>query len=175
MCYCTDCRAYARFLGQDTNLLDPQGGTEVVQVAQSRLRLLQGEDRLVAMRLSDKGMVRWYTRCCRTPMGNTMADPKAAFIGLIHSCLDRSRMDEDFGTTLAVVNTDTALGTPKPQQRGLLGVIARFMWMMVRSRISGDYRQSPLFDAAGLPRVAPTVLSAAELAGLKQRDSQGSP
>jgi hypothetical protein len=167
ICYCTDCRAFARFLGKAPDVLDKQGGTEIVQVAQWRLRFLQGEDHLAAIRLSDKGMVRWYASCCGTPIGNTMANPKISFIGLIHSCLDQARINEDFGTNLAIVNADTALGSPKPKQRGLLGVVARFMWIVVTSRISGEYRKSPLFNASGLPRVDPTILSAEELGSLK--------
>lgn len=126
-CYCTDCRAFAHFLGKAPDVLDEQGGTEIVQVAQPRLRFIQGEDYLSAVRLSDKGMIRWYASCCGTPIGNTLANPKVSFIGLIHTCLDRARMNQDFGTSVAVVNTDTALGSPKPRQRGLPGVVARLL------------------------------------------------
>lgn len=167
ICYCTDCRAFARFLGKAPEVLDKQGGTEIVQVAQQRLHFVQGEDRLAAVRLSDKGMLRWYTTCCATPIGNTMANPKAAFIGLIHSCLDRGQMDKDFGTQVAVLSTGTALGEPKPEQRGLLGVVARFLWILFSNNIAGGYRKSPLFNASGLPRVAPKILNAQELASLK--------
>lgn len=167
ICYCTDCRAFARFLGQTADVLDEQGGTEIVQVAQQHLHFLQGEDQLAAVRLSDTGMLRWYATCCATPIGNTMANPRAAFIGLIHSCLDQAQMDKDFGTHVAVVNTDTALGEPKPKQRGLLGVVARFIWLVISNNLAGGYRKSPLFDAAGVPRVAPRILTAEELASLK--------
>lgn len=171
ICYCTDCRAFAHFLGKGREVLDAQGGTEVVQIAQSRLRFDQGADCLAAVRLSDRGLIRWYAACCATPIGNTMAAPGAAFIGLIHSCLQRERMNDDFGARVAVVNTDTALGTPKPQQRGLAGAIGRFVWIVVTQRIGRKYRQSPLFDATGRPRVEPTILSAAELARLKDTQS----
>jgi len=170
LCYCTDCRAFARFLGKAPDMLDKQGGTEIFQVAQSRLRFLQGEDRLAAIRLSDKGMVRWYASCCGTPIGNTMANPKISFIGLIHTCLDQAQMNEHFGTSVAVLNVNTALGNPKPKQRGLLGVVARFMWILVTSRISGGYRRSPLFTASGLPRVVPKILPAEELTRLKSAE-----
>ena len=167
VCYCTDCRAFAGFVGKAPDVLDQHGGTEIVQIAQSRLRFLQGEDRLAAIRLSDTGMLRWYASCCDTPVGNTMANPKVSFIGLIHTCLNRQRIDEDFGSRIAMVSTDTALGTPQPKQRGLAGVIARFIWIALTSRMSGSYKKSPLFDASGLPRVAPKILSAEELAVLK--------
>ncbi len=167
ICYCTDCRAFARFLGKAPDVLDEQGGTELLQVEQSRLRFLQGEDRLSAIRLSDKGMLRWYASCCGTPLGNTMVDPRMAFIGLVHTCLHQGQLNEDFGTRVAVVNVDTALGSPKPKQRGLLGVVVRFMLIVATSRISGGYKKSPLFNDSGLPRVEPKILPAEALASLK--------
>jgi hypothetical protein len=167
ICYCTDCRAFARFLGRDADVLDKQGGTEIVQVAQPRLRFSQGANRIAAVRLSEKGMIRWYASCCKTPIGNTMSNPKISFVGLIHSSLDRAQMNRDFGTTIAILNTDTALGDTKPTQRGLLGVIARFIWIVFTTRISGRYKSSQLFDNSGSPRVIPTVLTPQELAHLK--------
>ena len=167
ICYCADCRAFARFLGRAADVLDKQGGTEIVQVALPRLRFSQGLDRIAAVRLSEKGMLRWYASCCKTPIGNTMADPKVSFVGLIHSSLDRAQMSRDFGTTIAIVNTDTALGDTKPTQRGLLGVIARFIWIVFTTRISGRYKSSQLFSDSGSPKVVPIVLTPQELARLK--------
>jgi hypothetical protein len=173
VCFCTDCRAFARFLGR-ADVLDGQGGTEIVQLAQPRLRFLQGADRLAAVRLNEKGMIRWYASCCKTPIGNTMADPKMSFVGMIHSSLDRANMDRDFGTTIAMVGTDTALGDPKPAQRGLPGVIARFIWIVLTTRLSGRYKKSQLFDGAGSPIVAPTILAPLELERLKSADQNAS-
>lgn len=167
ICYCADCRVFARFLGNSPDVLDAQGGTEIFQVAQSRLRFFEGEAHLAAIRLSDQGMVRWYASCCGTAIGNTMATPKIPFIGLIHTCLDQNRADKDFGTNVAIVNVDGALGTPKPKQKGLLGVVARYLWIVVTSRITGEYRKSPLFTSSGMPLVDPKVLSSEELANLK--------
>lgn len=167
VCYCTDCQAFARYLGKASEVLDAQGGTEIVQLAQPRLHFLQGEDRLSAVRLSEKGLVRWYTACCRTPIGNTLSDPKASVIGLVHACLDPAQIDKDFGTNIVAVNTATALGEPKPKQSGLLGVIARSLSIIFANLISGRYRKSPLFNGSGSPRVEPEVLTPEELARLK--------
>jgi hypothetical protein len=167
ICYCTDCRAYMRFLGRADDVLDKQGGTEIVQVALPRLRFSQGLDRLAAARLSDKGMVRWFASCCKTPIGNTMVDPKFGFVGLVHASLDRARMDGDFGTSVALLNTDTAMGDTKPGQRGLLGVVAHFIWIVATTRISGRYKNSQLFNDAGSPTLVPVVLTSQELVHLK--------
>ena len=167
ICYCTDCRAFANFLGQFDDVCDAQGGTEIVQIAQPRLRMVQGIEHLACLRLSANGMLRWYTSCCNTPLGNTMADPKIGFIGMIHSSLDRSHMNSDFGTSIARLNTNTALGETKPQQRGLPGVILRFLWLVVSTRFSGSYKKSQLFNSAGAPIVQARVLTAEELEHFK--------
>lgn len=167
VCYCTDCRAFAHFLGRPSEVLDAQGGTEIVQVAQPRLTFSQGKEHLAAVRLSEKGLVRWYAACCKTPIGNTLLNPKVPFIGLIHSSLDRSRMDADFGKSVAKVNTDTAAGEPKPKPNGIFVSILRFLWIVLSTRISGRYRKSELFNESGAPIVRPTVLTAEELRQLK--------
>lgn len=174
MCYCADCRAFAHFLGKATDVLDQQGGTEIIQVAQPRLRFLQGEEHLSAVRLSEKGMIRWYAACCGTPIGNTMADPKGSFIGMIHTCLEKALINRDFGTNVATFNTQTALGEPKPKQRGLIGVLARFLWIVVTTRLSGRYKHSPLFNESGLPRVTPKILKPEELESLKRAATRAS-
>ncbi len=167
VCYCTDCRAFADFLGCPSEVLDAQGGTEIVQVAQPRLTFSQGKEHLAAVRLSEKGLVRWYAACCKTPIGNTPINPKVPFIGLVHSSLDHSRMDADFGKSVAKVNTDTATGEPKPKSNGLFVSILRFLWIVLSTRVNGRYRKSELFNESGAPIVRPTVLTAEELGRLK--------
>ncbi|HRQ63489.1 MAG TPA: DUF6151 family protein [Xanthomonadaceae bacterium] len=168
VCYCTDCQAFARFLGRPNEVLDAYGGTEVVQVALPRLAFTQGKEHLASMQLSEKGLVRWYAACCRSPIGNTMRNPKLPFIGLIHLVLDRSRMDVDFGTGIARVNTGTATGQPKPRPKGFVGAVLRFLWIVLSTRTNGRSRQSELFTETGSPIVRPTVLAAEELARLKR-------
>jgi hypothetical protein len=168
ICYCTDCQAFGRFFGPSAAVLDGQGGTEIVQVAQSKLHFTQGEDQLQALRLSETGMIRWYAGCCKTAIGNTMPSPGGAFIGLIHSCLDRSQVTADFGSKIALLETETARGSPKPVAHGLFGVISRFFWLMLTERVSGRYRQSPFFEPTGLPIIQPRVLTGEELAELKK-------
>ena len=175
ICYCTDCRAFARFLagaaaeaGKGTGagtILDAAGGTEIIQLAQSRLHFSSGEAQLMALKLTEKGMIRWYCQCCFTPIGNTLASPGGAFIGVIHSCLQPAKLDADFGVEVAQLNTNTALGTIK--KRGLAGVLWRFLLIMIFERLSGRYRQSPLFSSEGVLRVVPRTLTKTELQQLK--------
>ncbi len=166
-CYCTDCQAFGRFFGPAAQVLDAQGGTELVQVCQSRLRLDRGFEHLASIRLTDKGMIRWYAQCCQTPIGNTMTDPKMSFIGLIHTFMDVSALDRDFGPSIATFNTGKAIGDPKPKQRGLVGTILRFARIVLVSRILGRYKKSPLYTSTGTPVAAPRTLTADELQRLK--------
>ena len=76
-------------------------------------------------------------------------------------------MDKDFGADVAILNTDAALGQAKPKQRGFMRVLVRFIWIVVTNRINGRYKNSPLFNSSGLPRVTPKILNTDELDKLK--------
>lgn len=90
VCYCDDCQAFARFLGRGDDVLDEYGGTDIFQMAPKHLTLTQGTDQLRCMQLSEKGIHRWYTACCKTPVGNT-AGAGLPFVGVIHSFLEKDR------------------------------------------------------------------------------------
>ena len=76
VCYCTDCQAFARYLGSQDQVLNRQGGTEIVAILPAAVHFETGLDKLACMSLSDKGLLRWYASCCRTPIGNTPRDRK---------------------------------------------------------------------------------------------------
>lgn len=166
ICYCRDCQAFAHYLGDAGAVLDERGGSDIVQVQPKYLAFTQGVDRLACLRLTPKGLLRWYVRCCRTPIGNTLATPKVSFIGLLHSCLGAraGSLNEAFGPVSAWVNVKGAQGDPKPREQGVGKCVWWFVRMAMKARISGEYRLTPLFRAAtGAPIVAPHVLSPEEL------------
>lgn len=160
VCYCHDCQAFARFLGRPEDVLDAQGGSEVVQTAPHRIRITQGAEQLAVMRLSDQGMLRWYAACCRTPVGNTMPRPGFPFTGLLSTCLDTLPLAPSFGPVRARANTSSAAGEPKPRAFGMAGAVLRILSLVLHSRLSGRYKDTPFFTAAGAPVAQPTVLSA---------------
>src|SRR5271165_2181914 len=84
ICYCRDCQAFAHFLGRADETLDAQGGTDIVQTLPATIAFTQGVDALACMRLTENGLLRWYSACCSTPIGNTLANYKISFIGLVH-------------------------------------------------------------------------------------------
>jgi hypothetical protein len=169
ICYCRDCQAFAHFLGRWDEILDERGGSDIVQVLPKSLTFTQGGQSLACMRLTPKGLLRWYASCCRTPIGNTLATPKFSFVGLLHSCLEvaNSSVNESFGPVTAWVNTKGAKGNPKPTSKGQGRTIRRFIRTTLRARINGDYRLTPFFrEDTGAPIAVPQVLADDELARL---------
>jgi hypothetical protein len=165
VCYCKDCQAFAHFLGRQGDVLDERGGSDVVQVLPRDVTFTAGLQSLACMRLTPKGLLRWYAGCCNTPIGNTLHTPKFSFIGLVHSCLDGAGepLEKAFGPVRAWVNTQGAKGEPKPATRGMAATGAWFLRTVLRARFNGDYRRTPFFRMdTGLPIVAPRVLSPEE-------------
>lgn len=140
---------------------------------------MQGTEHLACMRLTDKGMLRWYTTCCNTPIGNTMANFKVSFVGLIHTCLtsdktQKSALEAAFGPVRMVCSAELAKPQSSPPMplkfSGLAKAIVRVAMMMLRARLDGGYKETPFFNASsGQPIVNPTILSKAELASVMKR------
>jgi hypothetical protein len=165
VCYCKDCQAFAYFLGRETDVLDERGGSDVIQVSPRNVTFTEGIAALACMRLTEKGLLRWYASCCHTPIGNTMASPGLSFVGLVHSCLQggEKRLDDAFGPVRAWIYTDRATGNPKPKQAGLPSTIFWFLGTTLKDRVSGGYKRTPFFRAdTGAPVVTPRVLSSGE-------------
>jgi hypothetical protein len=158
-------------LGDAKQTLDSQGGSDIIQILPKDLVFMQGAEALACLRLTPKGILRWYAGCCRTPLGVTLPTGKWSFIGLLHDCLetDGISLEEAFGSIAARVNTKSAWGTPQPKEGGRGTVVAWFLSTTLRARFNGDYQRSHFFEpATGLPVVTPRVLSATELTQARQ-------
>jgi hypothetical protein len=169
VCYCRDCQAFAHFLGRAEVVLDERGGSQIIQVPPKNLTFTQGGAALACMRLTQKGLLRWYAACCNTPIGNTLATPKISFIGLVHNCLETGgqSLDDSFGPIRAWVNPNGAKGDPKPEAAGRGAVVWWFISRTLKARLNGDYKHNPMFRSdTGKPVVVPRVLSAEEHSGV---------
>jgi hypothetical protein len=173
VCYCRDCQAFARFLGQESETLDAQGGSDVVQTLPKNVTFTQGTDALACMRLTDKGMVRWYAGCCKTPIGNTLENSKISFIGLLHNCLETPEhpLQNSFGAVRTYANPHGAIGDPKPKAAGMGTTIWWFVKTILKARVNGDYKRTPFFRD-GTPIATPRVLSSAERATAMQSQAR---
>lgn len=170
ICYCGDCQAFARFL-ERRDVLDPAGGTDVLQMPPARVKLTAGADALRCLQLSEK-VLRWYSDCCRTPIANTAATTRFPMLGLVHCFMDheadgRAR-DEALGPPLCRIYARSAIGSlpPNAPPPPSLAIFTRRASMLLGWRLRGLNRPTPFFDdLTKAPRAVPRVLTQSERAG----------
>jgi Family of unknown function (DUF6151) len=164
VCYCRDCQAFAHFLGGADEIIDAAGGTEIIQTTPAHVTLTAGAEALGCMRLSPNGLLRWYTTCCNTPIGNTLPNFRVSFVGLIHNCLQGGGESlDDFGPIRMRVNTQGAKQAVKSNSLGVMSGMLHILGNVARARIDGSYRRTPFFRVgSGVPVVTPKVLSREE-------------
>jgi Family of unknown function (DUF6151) len=175
VCYCDDCQAFAHFLERAPDVLDADGGTDIFQTSPARLEITAGADRLACVRLAPTGLLRWYTGCCRTPIGNTLATRRVPFVGLIlgrtDSDAERRSRDDALGAIRARLHTRFAKERPpgvETDRRVPVSVIGRVLRIALVARLRGEHRRSPFFASeTGAPASPPRVLAPAELAAIR--------
>ncbi|WP_425038385.1 DUF6151 family protein [Primorskyibacter sp. S187A] len=158
-CYCADCQTAARHVEAD--VLDEGGGSDILQVAAHQLSV-EGAP-LALMRLSPKGLFRWHTSCCNTPVANSLPFPHLSFAGVL---LANAQSGQDtLPKTAAVVNTVYAKGRPgvPAKDRGMGRSVIAFFRRSLAARMSGKWRETPFFTGPPWTPVAPPrVLSKEE-------------
>ena len=180
ICYCGDCRAFAHVLERADDVLDDNGGTDIFPVVPAQIEIDDGQDQLRCIRLREGGLLRWYSGCCRTAIGNTLANRHAPHVGIIHTFMDheadgRSR-DEALGPICRAAFPSSASGdttmVASYQRITYLGV-ARMALGLVANRLRGLHQPTPFFDArSGRPVAEPHVLSDDELESALARASK---
>lgn len=144
VCYCADCQAFAHQLGR-ADLLNDKGGSDIVQVAPAALRFTKGQDRITGLRLTPKGLYRWYASCCNTPVGNTMS-PSIPFVGIFAQSFDPPRPDEVFGAPIGSILGKYAIGDPPAGSTGLnLSLLLRAIGRVLGWRLGGKTWPHPFF------------------------------
>jgi hypothetical protein len=169
-CYCDDCQAYAHHL-ERADVLDANGGSDVIQVAPAGLSFERGAERIACVRLSEKGLFRWHASCCKTPVGNTMG-PWLPFVGIIASSFVASPRDRDeaFGVPAPIMEKfaigelhDDANRTNRPYVLRVLPIIAGW-------KLRGRTWPHPFFDRESrAPKYPVTVLTRAERDALRPK------
>jgi len=161
ICYCDDCQAFAHQLGR-SDLLDVHGGTDVVQVAPASLTFVRGQDKIAAVRLSPKGLFRWYATCCNTPVGNTLT-PSVPFVGVVAKAFETDGQDPDalFGRPVGTNLGKFAIGDVQGKTNGVsLSLLLRVLRLVLGWRLTGKTWPHPFFErGSGTPRYPVIVLS----------------
>jgi hypothetical protein len=132
ICYCDDCQAFAHQLGR-ADLLDVHGGSDIVQVAPASLKFVQGQGRIAGLRLTPNGLFRWYSRCCNTPLGNTLS-PAIPFVGIIAQVFDQGAQHPDglFGKPIGAIMGRYAIGDASSGSAGIkLSLLVRAVRMVL--------------------------------------------
>src|SRR5690606_24743158 len=121
------------------------------QTSPALVEIRAGADRLACMRLTPKGLLRWYASCCRTPLGNTLTTGTIPFVGLIRACLDAD--DAALDSALGPIRQRSMGRFAKGDVSGLdvhermsLGQMARVLRVLIGAKLRGDARRSPFFD-----------------------------
>jgi hypothetical protein len=169
VCYCDDCQAFAHQLGR-ADLLDSQGGSDIVQVAPASLRFVQGQHRIVGLQLKPKGLFRWYANCCNTPVGNTLS-PAIPFVGIVATALENGtqRADDVFGAPIGAIMGKYAIGPAPAGSTGInLPLLLRVITRVLGWRLRGQVWPHPFFkQKTSEPSYPVTVLSDQEREALR--------
>ena len=160
VCYCRDCQAYARALGDAGRTLDANGGTDIVATLHKFVRFTSGTERLACLSLTPRGLLRWYAACCDTPIANTPRDSRLSYAGLVHTGLSRETrsLDADFGLQMLAINAKSAQGTVPSSGIRTITATLRIMGRVMRARMDGSWRQSPFFDSELRPVANPRII-----------------
>lgn len=148
VCYCDDCQAFGRFLGTD-GMMNDRGGTNIVQVYPAKIRITAGAEQLRLVRLSEKGLLRWYTACCRSPVGNMLNSARSPFVGLFPGLLTEEGRAAA-GPVVGQIQGRFAIGgcPTGVHPKAPAGVLWRSVLFLVRGLWNGAQAPSPFFDAA---------------------------
>ena len=159
VCCCKDCQQFAHHLECGDEVLDQYGGTEIYQTSQSQVDIQDGADQLRCMRLSAKGLLRWYTGCCNTPVGNTM-NASMPFVGVLVVFMKDAQRESVLGPVRAYVQTQYATGHPDyphMAEKFPLGITLRIMRKMLGWKLRGMHKPSVFFNNNGTPVSEPVI------------------
>lgn len=143
-CHCDDCRRAIAFFDIPGSRQD---GVCIWQTTPDKVKIDEGAVHMRLMRLTDKGVLRWYAGCCDTPLFNTMATPKLPFVGVL---TDRLQDAAPLGPVVAEGFVEGEDGKSRHVHGGR--VIGRFIRRTAAARLSGRWKDTPFFDiATGAP------------------------
>jgi len=140
------------------NQPDPAPGpVDLFLTTQDTLTITEGAQHLGLFRLSPRGTMRWYATCCKTPLFNTATTPKFPFLGIrVATMAAPERVGPVVGET----------HMPKPGGKTGHKGMTRIMWNLLPRimavRLSGRWRQTPLFNTGSGEPVAEALVPGKE-------------
>ncbi len=119
------------------------------------MRLVRGRDRLACLHLTEKPTLRWYARCCDTPMFNTYRNGRIPYITTLIANCDADQRERLLGPPIGHLFIEEATGDVshlKPLPMATL--MRRFFKRMITDIIVGDRKRAELFDPHTLDPIA---------------------
>jgi hypothetical protein len=141
VCHCGDCARYARQIGDER-------ATQIVQATPDQLTIVAGREHLRCLRLTERGLTRWFAGCCRTPLANTSRYRWLPFVGVM--------------TCVLATDDDALLGREKHANGSYptpWGTVVRSVWWLLLGLLFRRHRPSAFFDDKGRLTAQPERLS----------------
>ncbi|APE42934.1 hypothetical protein BOO69_05475 [Sulfitobacter alexandrii] len=151
-CFCKDCRAAELYLHQP----DPApGAVGVFQSTPDHLILTKGSEHLAVFSFGEKNLLRWYASCCGTPLFNTPRDPRMSFVAIRTAAIADT-------AALGPVTAQAFIpaGNDKTRHKGIIRLVGAAVARIALRRITGRWRDNPLFDTDSATPVRPVTVLA---------------
>jgi len=167
VCYCGFCQSYAGFLERKDQVLDELGGTEVFQLSPREISFSEGQGQIDCIKLTEKGALRWFAKCCSTPLVTTGQNLDLPFIAINHFCVETfqepENRDRALGPIRARVNGQGIeyAQLPKTGRWSIAKMMVHMVVLMLKWKVGGDAKKSPIRTTEGLPIVNPTRVKVA--------------
>ena len=162
VCYCSSCQSFANHLDCSSKILNENGGTDIFQMPVSHVKITSGVEQIRCLRLTPKGMFRWYTQCCQTPIGNTFSGG-APFMGVIHSFMDdEGERDNNLGSVLGhsfIKFAQPPFSEDVEQAMPLFRLLFRMFGRLAIWKLKGLNKPSAFFDSGGRPVSDPKIFN----------------
>jgi len=141
VCHCGDCAAYARHIGDER-------ATQIVLATPNQIQIRSGKENIRCLRLTERGLTRWFTACCKTPLANTSRHAWMPFVGLM--------------TCVLHVEHETVLGPPTHANGSHptpWRTVLRSLWTLTLGFLLRRHRPHAFFDAKGKLLAEPEVIT----------------
>ena len=163
ICYCRDCQAQARHFGVEDVFMDAHAGIEIVQVASGNISVVKGLDQVEALRLTPRGVYRFYAGCCGTPLFSTAPAESWPVSGMPAAVMDADAATRErvFGPVEFVPFKSGMVGVA-PKRKGVVRQMARLLGQMRAAKRMGR-AGSPVWKD-GEPVVDPRLITEEERA-----------
>ena len=155
VCHCTDCQAFADRFDAGDRVFGNDAGTLLYQSRCARLRIEHGLGELRCLHLTDKPTLRWYARCCDTPLFNSFRTGKIPYVTTLVGNCDAEARTRTLGEPIGHLFVDDDPTCTEPVQRlAMATLMRRFFVRMIKDIASGDRRRCVLFDSRTLEPIA---------------------